>query len=174
MDFEILKGFGVLAVLGSFIGAFGQIYVANEMLQKLIGIILIFLGIKEWLPKKLEFHFPKAIDPIGGFLSGLIGGLIGNQGAVRSAFLLNYQISKETFLATGVVIACAIDLTRIPVYLVSYGQVLSGAWPVLGILVGVTFLGTLFGKVLLKRFSVAHFRKFIGAVLVFMGIYFCF
>ena len=34
----------------------------------------------------------------------LLSGLVGNQGAIRSAFLLNYDLSKEAFLATGIVI----------------------------------------------------------------------
>ncbi|MBI4372363.1 MAG: sulfite exporter TauE/SafE family protein [Candidatus Omnitrophica bacterium] len=174
IDFEIVKRFGILAVVGGFLGAFGQIYLANETLQKIIGVILIFLGLQEWIPSKLQFRFPKAIDPIGGFFSGLIGGLVGNQGAIRSAFLLNYQMSKETFIATGVVIACVIDFVRIPIYSISYASSLQQAWPSLIILIGFTFLGTLFGSFLLKRFSISHFRKFVASIIVFMGIYLIF
>ncbi|MBI4395108.1 MAG: sulfite exporter TauE/SafE family protein [Candidatus Omnitrophica bacterium] len=174
IDFEIVKRFGVLAIVGGFLGAFGQIYLANEALQKIIGAVLIFLGLQEWVPSKLQFRFPKAIDPIGGFLSGLVGGLIGNQGAIRSAFLLNYKMSKETFIATGVVIACVIDLVRIPIYWLSYASSLQQAWPSLIILIGFTFLGTLFGNFLLKRFSLSHFRKFVAGIIILMGIYLIF
>lgn len=102
----------------------------------------------------------------------MIGGLIGNQGAIRSAFLLNYKISKETFIATGVVIACVIDLTRIPVYWVSYASALSDTWQSLSVLVSITFVGTLFGTFLLKRFSPAGFKKWVSGAIILMGIYF--
>jgi uncharacterized membrane protein YfcA len=54
IDFEILKRFGVLALIGSLIGAFGQVYIANIWLKKLIGIVLIYLGLQEWLPKQFR------------------------------------------------------------------------------------------------------------------------
>lgn len=174
IDLEVLRRFGILSIVGAFLGAFGQMYLANEFLKRLVGLLLMFLGSKEIMPSKLEFRFPKAFDPIGGFLSGLVGGLIGNQGAIRTAFLLNYPMSKETFIATGVVIACVIDFTRIPIYWVSYGQSLLNSWQMLALLVGVTFLGTLFGTMLLKRFSIEHFRKFVATVLILMGVYFLF
>ncbi|MBI4367991.1 MAG: sulfite exporter TauE/SafE family protein [Candidatus Omnitrophica bacterium] len=173
VNIEILKRFGILAVIGAFLGAFGQAYIANAILRKLVGVALILLGSKEWIPERLQFRFPKSIDPIGGFFSGLIGGLIGNQGAVRSVFLLNYPISKETFIATGVVMACLIDLVRIPVYWISYSDIFFSSWPHLTLIVAVTFLGTFFGKALLKRFSIVHFRKFVAGMIVLMGLYFC-
>ena len=174
VDFEILKRFGVLALIGAFIGAFGQAYVANIWLKKLIGNVLIYLGLQEWFPKQSQFRFPKSFDPLGGFLSGLIGGLVGNQGAIRSAFLLNYKISKETFIATGVVIACVIDMARIPVYWISYGEAVSESWKPLLILVLVTFAGTFLGTALLKRFSISGFRKAVSGIIVLMGFYFVF
>jgi len=172
VDFEILKRFGILALVGAFVGAFGQAYVANIWLKKLIGLVLIYLGFQEWFPKQSQFRLPKAVDPIGGFLSGLLGGLVGNQGAIRSAFLLNYQISKEAFIATGVVIACVIDIARIPVYWVSYGEAVYGSWKSLLMLILVTFSGTFLGTALLKRFSVSGFRKVVSGIIILMGVYF--
>ena len=174
IDLGILKRFGILALVGAFIGAFGQVYMANVWLKKLIGIVLIYLGFQEWFPKQSQFRFPKSLDPIGGFLSGLLGGLVGNQGAIRSAFLLNYQISKETFIATGVVIACVVDIARIPVYWIAYGETLLGSWRPLFALICVSFAGTFVGTVLLKRFSVSGFRKAVSVIIVLMGVYFLF
>lgn len=47
--------------------------------------------------------FPPHWLPLGGLLSGFFGGLSGNQGALRSAFLLKAGLSKEAFIATGTV-----------------------------------------------------------------------
>ena len=53
---------------------------------------------------------------LGGLLSGFFGGLSGMQGALRSAFLSRAGLTKEAFIATGVVIACLIDFSRLAIY----------------------------------------------------------
>lgn len=52
----------------------------------------------------------------GGTISGFFGGLSGNQGALRSAFLLKAGLSKKAFVATGVVSAVIFDAVRLMVY----------------------------------------------------------
>ena len=54
--------------------------------------------------------------PLGGLVSGFFGGLSGMQGALRSAFLSRAGLTKEAFIATGVVIACLIDFSRLAIY----------------------------------------------------------
>jgi hypothetical protein len=39
-----------------------------------------------------------------------------NQGALRTVFLIRANLSKESFIATGVVIACIVDVIRLSVY----------------------------------------------------------
>lgn len=46
-------------------------------------------------------------------MSGFFGGLSGNQGAFRSAFLIKAGLSKDAYIATGVVAAVIVDLTRL-------------------------------------------------------------
>jgi hypothetical protein len=53
---------------------------------------------------------------VGGALSGFFGGLSGMQGALRSAFLARANLGKDGFIATGVVVACLIDVSRLGVY----------------------------------------------------------
>jgi hypothetical protein len=57
---------------------------------------------------------------LGGRLSGFFGGLSGNQGAFRSAFLIKAGLAKEAFVATGVVSAVIVDTVRLSVYGLSY------------------------------------------------------
>jgi hypothetical protein len=45
-----------------------------------------------------------------------LGGLSGHQGASRSAFLIRLGLPKESFIATGVAISAAIDVSRITAY----------------------------------------------------------
>jgi uncharacterized protein len=55
--------------------------------------------------------------PLGGLVTGFFGGLSGHQGAFRSAFLIRLGLPKESFIATGVAISAAIDVSRITAYL---------------------------------------------------------
>ncbi len=174
IDLTILRRFGLAALIGALAGALAQIYMVNVMLKRAVGMMLIFLGLQEWIPSRFQARFPKSIDPVGGFLSGFLGGLIGNQGAIRSAFLLNYEISKETFIATGVVLACLVDLVRIPIYWFSYAHANVTSWSALLPLIVVTFLGTFAGKSLLKYFSTSQFRNLVAALIILIGVYFIF
>jgi len=66
---------------------------------------------------------PSNLDPAapaGGLVSGFFGGLSGNHGALRSAFLIKAGLSKEAFVATGVVIAVLVDAVRLLVYGASF------------------------------------------------------
>ena len=68
------------------------------------------------IPHFSKLKFEKKLIPLGGFLSGFFGGLSGNQGALRSAFLIKTGLKKEVFIGTTVVISSFVDLTRLSVY----------------------------------------------------------
>src|SRR3990172_11009712 len=170
LDRAVLKRFGVLTIVGAFIGSFLQAWLHSETLKIGLGILLIILGAVEFLPPHLSWRIPKKLDPLGGLFSGLLGGVLGNQGAVRSAYLLNYGLSKEAFIATATVIACLIDVTRIPIYLLSYYHEIAMAWPYLIATILSAFLGTLIGKWLLDIVSLGAFPMVLaGSVLVGWG-----
>ena len=84
--------------------------------KTIIALLLVVFALFELLPKLGTVSFDRRYLPLGGALSGFFGGLSGNQGALRSAFLVRCGLSKESFIATGVVIACIVDFTRITVY----------------------------------------------------------
>jgi len=56
-----------------------------------IAVLLLFFAIFELLPRFKHFSFDRKYLPLGGILSGFFGGLSGNQGALRSAFLVKSQ-----------------------------------------------------------------------------------
>ena len=174
VDFTIIKRFGLVSIVGAILGAFLQVYLYSGVLKIILGVVLIALGIAEYVPRSLSIRFPPKIDYAGGFLSGLLGGLVGNQGAIRSAYLLNYKISKETFIATATVIALAIDATRIPVYLVLHQEYISRIQIDILIVIAVAFLGTLVGKRVVTFLSTTLFKKIVAGFVVVIGVLFVF
>ena len=170
MSLDILKRFGALALIGAFMGAFLQGKMDSSGVKVLLGITLIFLGLKEISGFGEKMRIPEKIDFIGGFLSGLLGGFVGNQGAIRSAYLLNYNIPKEVFVATAATIASVVDITRIPVYIFSNRDVLTTNGLLLFITVASAFAGTFAGKRLLKKVSLKAFKLYVSATVVIIGV----
>src|SRR5690606_17210759 len=92
-------------------------------------------------------------------------------GGIRSAALLSFQISKESFVATATAIGLIVDLSRMPVYFWSEwdGIAQSGRW-ILITTVGV-ILGTILGAKLLKRLPERIFRRVVSSVIFVLGVF---
>lgn len=169
VDARIVFRFGLLSVVGAIAGSLLQKHAADPGLEIGLGALLVVLGGVALLPSRLGWRIPRRADQLGGFLSGLLGGLVGNQGALRSGYLLNYPLSKQAFVATGTAIACLIDASRIPVYVVNYGARLTDSWPYLVAVILAAFVGTFVGKRLVERLSLPWFRAVVAALIVFTG-----
>jgi len=132
INWQVGVKFGVTAIIGAFAGAellllFSKTeplytYTINSKeffittIKLIISVLMIVFALFEVIPilKRIQFSENKLYA--GGLVSGFFGGLSGNQGALRSAFLLRSGLTKERFIATGVLIACVVDLTRLTVY----------------------------------------------------------
>jgi uncharacterized membrane protein YfcA len=167
---DILKRFGVLTLIGAFMGAFLQGKMDSSIVKVLLGVALIFLGLKEASGFGEKVQIPQKIDFIGGFLSGLLGGFVGNQGAIRSAYLLNYNISKEVFVATAATIASVVDITRIPIYIFNNRDALATNELLLFITVVSAFVGTFAGKKFLKKITLDAFKLYVSAMVIIIGV----
>jgi len=169
ISMDILKRFGFLTLVGAFIGAFFQGRMDSSIVKVILGVALVFLGLKEAVGFGEKIRLPQKIDFIGGFFSGLLGGFVGNQGAIRSAYLLNYNIPKETFVATAAIIASVVDITRIPVYIFSNKDVLTDNAILLLVTTVSALAGTFAGKSFLKKISLKTFKLFVAAAIVIIG-----
>ena len=65
---------------------------------------------------------------IAGIVSGAFGGLVGNQGGIRTAAMLGFHIPRESFVATATAIALFVDGARLPVYLATQGREIAAIW----------------------------------------------
>jgi len=175
VDLKIFRRFGLISLIGALIGASLYGLFSSNWLKKLLGGFLVWSGIQELFSKEKEHRIPQKWDLAGGFFSGFLGGLIGAQGAIRAAYLLNYNLSKRAFIATGTAISILVDLTRIPFYLYTEKDFFFSVngWIVLAALVAA-LSGTRLGKSLLQNISLTIFRKAISITLIILGIYFFF
>lgn len=123
--------------------------------KAVIGSLIVLFALLELSSRFQALAFAPRWLPVGGALSGFFGGLSGNQGVLRSAFLLKAGLSKEAFVATGVVSAVIVDAVRLTVYGTAmlsgqFTQVESLALPV-AVATICAFLGAFAGKRLLKK-----------------------
>ncbi|MBZ0154655.1 MAG: sulfite exporter TauE/SafE family protein [Alphaproteobacteria bacterium] len=141
-----------------------------EPVKLVVSFLMVLFALTEVMPWGKKVSFEAKYLPLGGLLSGFFGGLTGHQGALRSAFLIRYGLSKETFIATGVVIACLVDFTRLSVYgthLASFG---SGNRPLLAAATLFAFLGAFLGKFLLKKVTLHGVQMVVAAMLFVIAL----
>jgi uncharacterized membrane protein YfcA len=131
-DKNTIIRFGLPSILAAFLGAYllstisdtkplleytimGKAFFISPV-KLMIAILMLFFSLAEFIPGIKNLAIDPKYLPLGGLLSGFFGGLSGNQGALRAAFLIRVNLSKESFIATGVVLACLIDVSRLSIY----------------------------------------------------------
>lgn len=141
--------------------------------KAVIGSLIVVFALLELSPRFLALAFPPRWLPWGGALSGFFGGLSGNQGALRSAFLLKAGLSKEAFVATGVVSAVIVDAVRLAVYgsALLASQYAQAQALLLPIAVGTlcAFIGALAGKYLLKKVTLRAVQLIVALAMLGIG-----
>lgn len=132
-----------------------------------IGISLILIAFLQVIPKK-----PIQIANLflGAILTGFFGGLSGNQGAFRSAFLIQTSLNKKAFIGTNALIAIIVDLTRLIVYTLTFADMMKGLDKgFLGIAGGASLLGIGVGMVFLDSITIEKIHQLVIGLLVAFG-----
>lgn len=181
---EVVLRFGIPAFIAAFAGAWvllqmtdmkplyeyslGERVYTITPLKLIISLLLMFFALMEVVPflKSIQLGKDKLI--IGGLLSGFFGGLSGHQGALRSAFLIRTNLSKDAFIATGIVIACLVDFSRLGVYISRFSK--AGLNENMALVIAATvsaFIGAYFGNRLLKKVTLTMVQ-IIVTVMIFI------
>jgi uncharacterized membrane protein YfcA len=165
----LLVWFSDLAPLYQFQLA-GKTYTVQPV-QFIIGILILGFVFIELLPKFKNLALDKKYLPLGGVLSGFFGGLSGHQGALRSMFLLKAGLNKESFIATGVIIASLVDFSRLLVYSSRIGNAFQeGYITLLMVAVFSAFLGVFIGNRLLKKVTMHGVQIIISILLIVIAL----
>jgi uncharacterized membrane protein YfcA len=185
-DKTVLVRFGIPAVIAAFLGSWVLINIADSSplftynlfdsrfevfpTKLLIAVLLIIFALFDLLPSLKKLSFSKDKLPIGGALSGFFGGLSGNQGALRSAFLIKSGLSKEAFIGTAVVISAFVDFTRLSVYASRFTSTVSEEMIIVVVCATVSgILGSYFGNKLLKKVTLDFLQKIVGFLLLLIS-----
>lgn len=179
--------FGLPAVAAAFAGAWTLIWLSGldplfgyrlfarrfEVMpvKLVVALLMVLFAMMEVVPRLEKLSFDRKYLPLGGMLSGFFGGLSGHQGALRSAFLIRCGLSKESFIATGVVIACLVDVSRIFVYGASLSLLPKGAdGLLLAAAVLSAFAGAFIGNRLMKKVTLRGVQITVAVMLLGIAV----
>ena len=183
---DVLISFAVPAVASAAVGAwtltvlsevdpilrytsFGKT-VEVETLKVVIAVLITLFALFEILPRLRDLKFSSGLLPLGGVISGLLGGLSGHQGALRSAFLINLGLTKEQFIGTGVTIACLVDVTRLTVYGVHFSSIGLENGPLILTSCIAAFSGAFIGRRLVEKVTMRHVQTLVGICLILLSL----
>ena len=188
--YNIALPFALSAVIMSFVGAALLNFISFQDYQYsydflgmpavitpvkvVVALLMIVFVIVELIPE-WNFNVKGRISYlIGGMFSGFFGGLSGNQGALRSMFLLKAGLSKESYIATGVLIACLVDISRLSVYTQNWSALnLNAQINLMTVAVVAALSGSLLGKKYIQKITIKSMQTliivFLSCIAVLLG-----
>lgn len=186
-DRTVLIHFGIPAVLAAIIGAWLLLQISEVRpifsyqvsgrtfeiypVKLIVSVLLIIFAILDLVPFLNKFQFEKKHMPLGGILSGFFGGLSGNQGALRSAFLIKTGLSKEVFVATTVVISCFVDFTRLSIYATRFTKAgLNENITLVTVATLSAIAGAIIGNKLLRKVTLQFIQKIVAIMLILVSL----
>ena len=167
---EVFVSFGIWSAIGGLGGGLIGVFLRDRELTILFALLLIFAGLTGALGLSEKMRFPKQVSWLAGLASGLFGGLAGNQGGIRSAALMGFNLSKMAFIATSTGIGLLVDAARMPVYFSQrFADLLNLQLPILIAAMGV-LVGTWLGQLVLHRIHEQSFKRVVCGIILILGI----
>jgi uncharacterized membrane protein YfcA len=170
VDRRVLVSFGAASAAGGLLGALLHVRFSGAVLGYILGALLLFAGLMGITGLASRTRIGRRTGWLAGALSGVFGGLVGNQGGIRSAALLGFDIPKESFVATATAIALVVDAFRMPVYAATQLKSIAGIWGMVALATAGVVAGTLAGQPLLRRIPELAFRRIVSLIILALGI----
>ncbi len=184
---SVVLRFGVPAVIAAIFGAWLLLNIPDSSplftyelagrtwevypVKFLISILLMLFASMDLIPYFDRLQFSRDKLPLGGVLSGFFGGLSGNQGALRAAFLIKAGLSKEAFIGTAVVVSTMVDISRLSVYATRFlDSGLAENVPI--VLCGTlsAIAGAFLGNKLVKKITLKSLQTFVAIMLILLAL----
>jgi len=129
VDRPTFRQFGIASAAGGLAGATLQPILGSGTLAAVLAGLLVMAGGAELLRRPVPLPTTRFWRLTGGAVSGVFGGLVGNQGGIRAAALLGFQLPTRA-LVVGTFLGVPL-LSRIPPAV--YRQIVGGLLVALGI-----------------------------------------
>ena len=183
---EVLLKFGIPAIIAAFLGSYILFQLNDEVIlysyelmgntkkislvKFIVSLLLIVFALIDLIPFFNKLKFDSKSLWYGGFLSGFFGGLTGNQGALRSAFLIKIGLDKKVFIGTTVVISSLVDFTRLSVYSTNLFNLNLNDYSALGFFaISSGIIGSYLGNKLLKKVTLKTIKVLVALMILFLA-----
>jgi uncharacterized membrane protein YfcA len=170
VDRGVLLSFGLASAAGGLVGALLHATTSDPILTIVLGGLLILAGGLELTGLGRHLSLSGSWATAAGLTSGAFGGLVGNQGGIRSAALLRFDLAPQALVATATATAMLVDLARVPIYLMTSGADLVANARTVVLLTLAVVVGTLFGAPILRRLPEPLFRRLLAVILIGLGL----
>jgi uncharacterized membrane protein YfcA len=171
VDRGLLLSFGSMSAAGGLLGALLHTRAQSALLTAIFSALLIWTGLTGLANVAGRFRFRGWVGWVAGAVSGALGGLVGNQGGIRSAAMLGFDVPRQAFVATSTAVGLIVDAVRVPVYLFNEGHAIWDLWPLLLTAVAASAVGTLVGGRLLGGLPEPVFRRLVHGLVLALGLY---
>lgn len=171
VDRRVLVQFGITSAIGGLAGALIHTRVSSRALAVVFGIVVAIAGISELTGWMRRVRWGRRSAWVAGAVSGALGGMVGNQGGIRTAALLAFDVPKSSFVATATAIALFVDGARMPVYLATEYREIVRIWPMVATATVAVVVGTALGTRVLGRIPEQVFRRTVAVLLIVLGVY---
>jgi len=171
VDSRVVVQFGLPSAAGGFLGAWTQQMLSESALFVALGVLLLATAVAS-LTGNFGGRQPSApIASALGAFAGFSGGLVGNQGGLRAAGLLAFQLQPRAYLATGTAVALLIDAARTPVYLARAGSELRPLVVPIAVAAAGCLLGTVLGEKVFLGIRPDRYRQVVGLAVGALGLW---
>jgi hypothetical protein len=170
VDRRLLVSFGLMSAAGGLLGALLNAHASSPALAVVFGVLLVSTGVSGLFGLAERVRFRGWVAWVAGAVSGVFGGMVGNQGGLRAAAMFGFDVPRHAFVATATAVGLIVDGARVPVYLATQGDALRDIGPLLAVATLGTVAGTLAGRRLLDRVPEALYRRVVSLLLVALGI----
>jgi len=171
IDRNVLVRFGIPSALGGIAGGFLSGVVRSDRLVAVLAMLLVLTGIANLTNGFWRWHPGRLAAGVAGLLSGLFGGLVGNQGGLRAAGLSAFNLQPRAHLATSTAVALLIDAGRTPFYIARSGEQLMSHWLPIIVATAGCVGGTIAGERIFLRLSKETYRRVIGCAVLMLGLW---
>ena len=187
---SVVLKFGITAAIFALLGAYLLSFVSKlpplfshhfhsfsfdiSLIRVIVGCMVILAALFELIPAFSQITVPSKYLPLGGILSGFFGGLTGNQGALRAAFLIKVGMTKEQYIATSALCNIIVDVARLTIYAFAiFLPQLCRLEEIKWLLIAASltaFLGSYIGSRFIRKITLRGLHIFVGILLLFLGV----
>jgi uncharacterized membrane protein YfcA len=171
VDRRVLLSFGLTSAAGGLAGALLNSFAASRILTVVFGCLLVFAGAMGGTGLSGKLRFEGKLAWIAGAASGFFGGLVGNQGGIRSAAMLGINVPRDAFVATATATGLLVDAARLPVYVAVEGHSLARFSPILVVTTVGVLIGTVVGGRVLRLIPERIFNRVVGLLILSLGLF---